>query len=184
MDKVRMPRMVGGGILMLALLTAAVQGARPRVSGIALLLLLAALSCASPPPPVTWGTVALTEGNVLTVNASAQEGLIPALFNDERRLHHIFSSPVPPSHDPEGPSFMLYADSEVVNASDNINFSIRIPLVTFQPPRDAEPVYYDIEDVRICYVGKPEGITMAWADDWRNGDCQSVLPTEAASGGN
>ena len=79
--------MVGGGILMLALLTAAVQGARPRVSGIALLLLLAALSCASPPPPVTWGTVALTEGNVLTVNASAQEGLIPALFNDERRLH-------------------------------------------------------------------------------------------------
>ena len=46
MDKVRM---VGGGIL-------------------ATVLLLAALSCAAPPPPaVTWGTVALTEGNVLTV---------------------------------------------------------------------------------------------------------------------
>ena len=141
----------------------------------ALLLLLAALSCAAAPPPVTWGTVALTEGNVLTVNASAPEGLIPALFNDERRLHHIFSSPVPPSHDPERPSFMVFADSEVVHASDNINFSIRIPLVTFQPPRDAEPVYYDIEDVRICYVGKPEGVSRAWADDWRNGHCHSVL---------
>ena len=141
----------------------------------ALLLLLAALSCAAS-PSVTWNTVALTEGNVLTVSAAAPEGLIPALFNDERRLHHIFKhSQVPSSYDPERPSFMVFADSEVVHASDNINFSIRIPLVTFEPPRDTDPVYYDIEDVRICYVGTPEEITMAWWDDWRNGDCQSVL---------
>jgi hypothetical protein len=139
-----------------------------------LLLLLAALSCAAP-PPVTWDTVALTEGNVLTVKASAPEGLIPALFNDERRLHHIFNSQVPPSYDPERPSFMVFADSEVVHASDNINFSIRIPLVTFQPPRDTEPVYYDIEGVRICYVETPEGVSREWWDDWRNGHCHYVL---------
>ena len=52
MDKVRMARMTGGGILMLAALRC--KGARPRVGSFlllsmcALLLLLAALSCAAP----------------------------------------------------------------------------------------------------------------------------------------
>ena len=139
-----------------------------------LLLVIVALSCAAP-PPVTWDTVALTEGNVLTVNASAPEGLIPALFNDERRLHHIFKrSQLPPSHDLERPSFMVFADSDVVHASDNINFSVRIPLVTFDP-RDAEEVHYGLEGVRICYVERREGASRTWWDDWRNGHCQYVL---------
>lgn len=125
--------------------------------------------------PVIWKSVELGEDNVLSVKASAPEGLVPALFNEEMRLHYIFkNSQIPSIYDPGRPTSMVFPDTDTVHESENIDFSVRIPQETLVITNGyADVIPYDVKDVRLCYI--ESACKGERCHDWRNWYCHRVI---------